>query len=266
MLPINVEIWIASRLISKQKDSFTANDLKQVIKQEFDDTRVGLNPHITSYCVASTPANPGKYRYLTRIETGLYRIFREGDAVDPSKKDAPIAPPPDQIPENYRHLLTASQGAEPRKTTTHSEKKETKGAASLTLSQCEKLGFERSGNFKQIGGSVDYTIQQHSSENGCYLFVLDDRILYVGLTRNTLRNRIYQYCNPGPSQQTNIRVNELLKTELRDQPGIDIYYNPEEKIKRLVLNVEGYGVSVGMDVSLMERLMIKVIDPPWNRL
>jgi hypothetical protein len=108
MLPIHVEIWIASRLLTKSQETFTANDLKHLIKQEFDDSRVGLTPHISSYCVASTRANPGKYRYLTRVDTGLYRIFREGDSVDDTKKNAPLAPDPRDIPEKYQQLLAGS--------------------------------------------------------------------------------------------------------------------------------------------------------------
>jgi hypothetical protein len=108
MPPIHVEIWIASRLLVKSQETFTANDLKHLIKQEFDDSRVGLTPHISSYCVASTRANPGKYRYLTRVDTGLYRIFREGDPVDDTKRNAPLAPYPRDIPEKYKQLLAGS--------------------------------------------------------------------------------------------------------------------------------------------------------------
>jgi hypothetical protein len=133
------------------------------------------------------------------------------------------------------------------------------------LSQSEKFGFEQSGIFHFLDGAVESALQKHSGENGCYMFVLDSRILYVGSTLNTLRNRIYQYCNPGPSQQTNIRLNEYLKTELSEHPKVDIYFNPEENIKKMVLSVEGYGASTEIDIPLMERFMITAIDPPWNR-
>ena len=35
-------------------------------------------------------------------------------------------------------------------------------------------------------------------------------ILYIGSTTNTLRQRMYQYLHPGPTQKTNIRINHML--------------------------------------------------------
>jgi hypothetical protein len=87
------------------KELFTKKELMQKIKELFKDTRSGVSTHISSYCVASTAANPGKFRYLTRVDDGLYRIFKQGDEVHKTKENAPLHPKIEDIPSEYRYLL-----------------------------------------------------------------------------------------------------------------------------------------------------------------
>src|SRR3972149_1013580 len=110
MLPkVHVAVWIASRLLGgsgprrPRPGRFTKQELLRLIEDKLGDTRPGLSTHISSYCVASTEANPGKYRYLTAVERGLYRVYRPGDPVHPTKVEAPTHPDPGDIPAEYRY-------------------------------------------------------------------------------------------------------------------------------------------------------------------
>jgi len=119
-LNIHVEIWIASRIVSQESDIFTKAELVKKIKDLFNDTRSGVSTHISSYCVASTKADPGAYRYLTRVGRGQYRVFRYGDEVHESKKEAPLKPNKYEIPSEYRYLLDISENIEKVETTSDS--------------------------------------------------------------------------------------------------------------------------------------------------
>jgi len=51
-IPIHVEVWIASRLLSEEKKIFSKKQLNEVIRRIFNDTRSGISTHISSCCVA----------------------------------------------------------------------------------------------------------------------------------------------------------------------------------------------------------------------
>lgn len=102
---VHVVVWIASRLLGANGGTFTKTELLDLARQKLSDARPGLSTHVSSYCVASSRANPGKFRYLTAIGRGRYRIYRHGDPVHPTKAKAPTHPEFQDIPEEYRYLL-----------------------------------------------------------------------------------------------------------------------------------------------------------------
>ncbi len=102
---INVEVWIASCVLGEGGRIFSKQELLDFIRDTFADTRSGVSTHISSYCVASAEAKPGKFRYLTRVGQGRYRVYRPGDPTHPTKVDAPLHPPAHDIPAEFRHLL-----------------------------------------------------------------------------------------------------------------------------------------------------------------
>ena len=108
-LKIHTEVWIAAQLLAQEKTVFTKKELMEKIREEFNDYRRGVSTHISSYCVASTKANPGKYRYLTRVSPGKYRLYSEGDETDRSKINAPLHPNKSEIPEKYHHLFNKKE-------------------------------------------------------------------------------------------------------------------------------------------------------------
>ena len=104
-IPIHVEIWIASRLLSEEKEFFTKKELMEFIEREFGDTRPGISIHISSCCVANKPSNhPSNYNYLYWISRGEYRIYRDSDYIHPDKIGWPSQPLLESIPAKYRYL------------------------------------------------------------------------------------------------------------------------------------------------------------------
>ena len=50
---INVEVFIAARLLARRTGTFAPADLQQEIAQRFGDTRTGVSTHVSSHCVAN---------------------------------------------------------------------------------------------------------------------------------------------------------------------------------------------------------------------
>lgn len=102
---VHVVVWIGSRVLSRNSESFSKQDLLAWARAHYGDERPGLSTHISSYCVASSEANPGAYRYLTRVGRGRYRPYRDGDEVHPSKTQAPTCPEAYDVPPEFVTLL-----------------------------------------------------------------------------------------------------------------------------------------------------------------
>jgi excinuclease UvrABC nuclease subunit len=93
-------------------------------------------------------------------------------------------------------------------------------------------------------------------EPGIYAFALDDIIVYIGLTNNSLRNRFEQYRRGHEGQRTNARVNKLIAKAL----------SQGHKVKALMATpepLEWHGLPVNTAAGL-EASLIQMIRPPWN--
>ena len=105
-IPINVEIWITSRLLSGKNEIFTKKELTTGIKNLFDDTRPGISTHISSCCVANKPSNhPKNYNYLSWVAKGKYKIYIKGDYLHPDKINSQNKPIYEDVPSKFRYLL-----------------------------------------------------------------------------------------------------------------------------------------------------------------
>jgi len=105
-IPIHVEIWIASRLLSEKNEIFSKKELTATIKRIFDDTRPGISTHISSCCVANKPSNhPRNYNYLFWVSKGKYKIYIKGDYLHPDKKSSQSNPIYEDVPRQFRYLL-----------------------------------------------------------------------------------------------------------------------------------------------------------------
>ena len=111
-IPIHVEIWIASRLLSEKNEIFSKKELTVIIKEIFDDTRPGISTHISSCCVANKPSNhPRNYNYLFWLSKGKYKIYIKGNYLHPDKKSSQNKPNYEDVPCQFRYLLDKTLGS-----------------------------------------------------------------------------------------------------------------------------------------------------------
>ena len=103
-------VWLATALLHQenhQKDAFSAKEIFNKVKQlnllSVSDSTI--NMHITSHCVASTKASPDKHRKLTRVQSGWYRLFREGDSFHETRSNGHTAPLAEMIPLEFKNVV-----------------------------------------------------------------------------------------------------------------------------------------------------------------
>ena len=108
MLTIHTEVFLAARLLSRRKTTFTSQELRDKIEEEFGDTRPGVATHISAHCVANAPKNsPVTSNYLWRVDWGRYRLFDpQADHPLPSRKGDRTHPDRAGVPSEFRYLLT----------------------------------------------------------------------------------------------------------------------------------------------------------------
>lgn len=108
MLTIHTEVFLAARLLSRRKTTFTSQELRDKIEEEFGDTRPGVATHIYAHCVANAPKNTGvAYNYLWRVDRGRYRLFDpRTDHPHPSRKGGRTTPDPGGVPRRLKYLLS----------------------------------------------------------------------------------------------------------------------------------------------------------------
>ncbi|WP_271518437.1 hypothetical protein [Bradyrhizobium sp. CCBAU 53380] len=91
---------------------------------------------------------------------------------------------------------------------------------------------------------------------GVYAFVKDEVAVYVGVATMGLRKRLYFYAKPGVTQHTSLRLNGLLKEELRNGAAIEIFTACPPNLEWNGLPVSGVA---GLELGLIEAFHL-----PWN--
>jgi len=138
--------------------------------------------------------------------------------------------------------------------------------SSLSFDDCKRLGFSIVGDFYSVGCNLDFNLEEFSKENGCYLFLVDEEICYVGETQNGIRHRMRQYRKPGPSQKTNQYVKRMMLEILSGKETVSIAFIPDKRIAALSMSLISIGdVQVHADSKLLERFLISRLKPRWNR-
>jgi hypothetical protein len=105
------QVWIATLLLHKEKpeqSDFAVDEIvERVAREAIDESnRTSVYVHVVQHCVANRPPNPARYRILFETTSGRRRLFRKGDAYHPAREGAKIAPNPEDLPQDYRGLLT----------------------------------------------------------------------------------------------------------------------------------------------------------------
>lgn len=106
-MKIHVEVFIASRILGQRQGTFTPEELKKFILTEFNDSRSGVQTHVTAECVANAPLNHALgHNYLWRTEHGILRVFKPGfDHPSRGREKSIDHPWREDMPEKYLYLL-----------------------------------------------------------------------------------------------------------------------------------------------------------------
>lgn len=105
------EVWIAAALLQREnpkRNSFSTDEIVDRAMREglVKPQRPGVYVHVVQHCVANRAPNPGRYRMLFETPDGLRRLFRKGDPYHPAREGAKIKPSPEELPDQYRALLS----------------------------------------------------------------------------------------------------------------------------------------------------------------
>ena len=131
------------------------------------------------------------------------------------------------------------------------------------LTKLMKLGFENVGSFSLKGQKIQFSLTNCKNSTGSYAFVVGRRVMYVGVTKNTLYARMNGYKNPGPSQETNKRI----KPKIAQAGGAEVYFLSGDDIAKFktVIQRDEIKKEVSTDLSTFERFLISLLKPSWNR-
>ncbi|MDE0526743.1 MAG: hypothetical protein OXI27_09160 [Thaumarchaeota archaeon] len=104
-----IATWIAVATLHREhglKMTFSSNQITEKIREQnlHNVSDSSIQPHVSSHCVANSPATSAPHRKTYRVEHGMYRLYKRGDPYHPSRESSPIAPLPFQIPSEYRDL------------------------------------------------------------------------------------------------------------------------------------------------------------------
>lgn len=120
------------------------------------------------------------------------------------------------------------------------------------------IGFINVGHWTHDNNTLSYHLTSHlTTRNVLYSFVSNGVIKYIGKTTMELTRRMYGYQNPGPSQTTNIRVNEKIKELLGADQPVDIFILVDNGLLK-------YGdFKLNLAAGLEDTLIFE-ISPDWN--
>lgn len=91
---------------------------------------------------------------------------------------------------------------------------------------------------------------------GVYSFVVDDIVVYVGLTLNSLRTRFDQYRHGHEGQKTSARINDRIAQTLQGGKSVKVLIATPEPMEWQTLPVN---TAAGLEAGL-----IAMIRPSWN--
>ena len=126
----------------------------------------------------------------------------------------------------------------------------------LTASHLLRCGFDRVGcwelsNEQKLTHPADLPVRA-----GVYAFAVDDVVQYVGLAGRSLRQRFGFYRNPGATQQTNIRLNDIICGQIRQGVVVEILIAHPPAFEWNGLKVSG---SEGLEAGIISEFAL-----PWN--
>ena len=129
----------------------------------------------------------------------------------------------------------------------------------MSVAMLELVGFCRVGQWRMASGQPKCALTaEQETNNILYAFAAGGDVLYVGVTTNILRKRMYQYQKPGARQGPNAKVREKIEARLASGEAVAIYALPDPGD----MEYQGFrlNLAAGLEYSLLSGL-----NPPWNR-
>lgn len=127
------------------------------------------------------------------------------------------------------------------------------------LARLEKMGFCSCGHWSFSSGLLKCELTIHAQDrNVLYAFVSEGRVVYIGKTVQSLKQRMCGYQNPGPTQSTNIKSNARITELIQAGGDLDIYTLPDNGL----LFYGGFHVNLAAG---LEDSLIRELKPQWNR-
>ena len=118
-----------------------------------------------------------------------------------------------------------------------------------------EAGFQLLGEWRLADGKIELDSRAPTGP-GVYAFILDDAVVYVGVTQNGLRTRMDQYRQGHSGQRTSARVNGLIRQALEAGKRVSAMIAIPPELEWNGLPIDG---SAGLEVGLIE-----LIQPVWN--
>jgi hypothetical protein len=123
-----------------------------------------------------------------------------------------------------------------------------------------ELGFEDVGAWTLAPLGVQFTLHHYqTARNILYAFVIDQEVVYIGKSTQTLVGRMNGYQKPGPTQRTNIANHARLIEILSMGRSVQIlaFICSETILYR--------GIPINLAAGL-EDTLIDRIQPRWNKV
>jgi hypothetical protein len=120
------------------------------------------------------------------------------------------------------------------------------------------IGFAYAGEWQLTDTVLVVQLPQYATvQNVLYAFVVDKYLMYIGKTTQPLSKRMAGYRAPGPSQSTNIKNHQSIRTALQQGKQVEIYVLPDNGL----LHYGGFHINLaaGLEDSLIRDLV-----PAWN--
>ena len=105
-------VWVATATLHRKHGSdgpFTTDQITEMVKRQgMWKKEIGtIIANICTHCVANSKRKSSKSSRqckLTRVDTGVYRLFREGDKIKEGRKGGKGTPDRDELPIGYKGL------------------------------------------------------------------------------------------------------------------------------------------------------------------
>lgn len=122
---------------------------------------------------------------------------------------------------------------------------------------CE-AGFERVGTWK-ADGAGGIAMERPAPDNpGVYAFAVDGLIKYIGVSRAGIRRRMSNYRAGQKGQKTSARINQIINDHVSNGQIVEVYAATPPAL-------EWNGLPV-VTAAGLEAGLIKMIQPPWNKM